>query len=87
MLPAALQVNSCPGSEAGRLKAAGNDAFRARDWATAVRLYRCSNCAAALLVLPASMMSMIDSQQHVGACPEHALTNAEHEQSTETHTQ
>jgi hypothetical protein len=35
-----LQINSGPGSEAARLKAAGNEAFKARDWATAIRMYR-----------------------------------------------
>ncbi|WIA21135.1 hypothetical protein OEZ85_005446 [Tetradesmus obliquus] len=33
------QINSSPGSEAAALKAAGNAAFKARDWATAIRLY------------------------------------------------
>jgi hypothetical protein len=35
-----LQVNARPGSEAERLKAAGNDAFKAKDWSSAVQLYR-----------------------------------------------
>jgi hypothetical protein len=35
-----VQVNSRPGSEAERLKAAGNDAFKAKDWTTAIQLYR-----------------------------------------------
>eukprot|EP00775_Hariotina_reticulata_P005391 gene5391-5625_t len=33
-------VNSDPASEAARLKAAGNDAFKSRDWATAIQMYR-----------------------------------------------
>lgn len=35
-----VQVNSKHGSEAERLEAAGSDAFKAKDWATAIRLYR-----------------------------------------------
>jgi hypothetical protein len=35
-----LQINSGAGSEAARLKAAGNDAFKAKDWAAAIRMYR-----------------------------------------------
>jgi hypothetical protein len=35
-----LQVNARPGNEAERLKAAGNDAFKAKDWSSAVQLYR-----------------------------------------------
>lgn len=35
-----MQVNSGPGSEAERLKSAGNDAFKAKDWDTAIQLYR-----------------------------------------------
>jgi hypothetical protein len=37
-----LQINSGAGSEAAQLKAAGNAAFKARDWATAIRMYRCA---------------------------------------------
>jgi hypothetical protein len=33
-------VNARPGSEAERLKAAGNDAFKGKDWSTTIQLYR-----------------------------------------------
>jgi hypothetical protein len=83
LLPLLRQINSVPGSEAARLKAAGNDAFKAKDWATAIRMYRwaadarCDTCAAA------ATADKTDVPQHVAfVLQEYLAGNSHHQQQT-----